>query len=342
MTKLLLGTYTRGKSDGMYTIELNEETHKLENLQLVAETESPTYISYLNNGEVVFSVLSKDDKGGLGSFVKQDENLSLVDSHLQEGAAPCYVAYDKNRSLVYTANYHDGLLQIFKTNDSGRLTLTETISHKGSGPHENQDKAHAHYFDLTPDNQFVVSCDLGTDEVHTYKVDSEGKAEEISKLDVKPGTGPRHLTFHPDGTHAFVFGELSSEMITVKYDKENGSFSVVDTVSTLPEEFTGENSGAALRVSQDGKFLYASNRGHDSIVTFEIKEDYTLNPIDWISTEGKTPRDFNLSKDESFIVTGHQHEDVLTLFERNSENGKLSLLQKDVFAPEVVCIKFLD
>lgn len=336
---LLLGTYTRGNSQGVYTIDLDTNQKALNNLQLLAKTESPTYLTQVDNGKTIYAVYSNDGKGGIASFVKENHKYVLKDAVTEEGSAPCYVAYDKVRKLVYSANYHKGELQIFKTDDNGSLSLIETVKHSGSGPHENQDKAHAHYFDLTPDNKYVVSCDLGTDEVHTYEVDLDGNTKEVSKLDVKGGFGPRHLVFHPDGTHAYLFGELSCEVKVLKY--KDGVFKVIDTVSTLPDDFSGKNSGAAIRISKDGKYLYASNRGHDSIVTYQINDDYSIRAIDWIKTEGKTPRDFNLTPDEQFVIAGHQHEDKLTLFERNKATGKLTLLQKDVEAPEVVCIEFV-
>lgn len=336
---LLLGTYTRGNSQGIYTIDLDTDQRELNNLQLLAETESPTYLAQVDNGKIIYAVYSKNGQGGVASFIKEENSYVLKDAVTEEGSAPCYVAYDKERKLVYSANYHKGELQTFKTDDNGSLSLIETIKHSGSGPHKNQDKAHAHYFDLTPDNNYVVSCDLGTDQVHTYEVDQDGKVKEVSKLDVKGGFGPRHLVFHPDGTHAYLFGELSCEVKVLKY--KAGVFKVIDTVSTLPDDFSGENSGAAIRISKDGKYLYASNRGHDSIVTYQVNGDYSVKAIDWVKTEGNTPRDFNLTPDERFVIVGHQHEDKLTLFERDKETGKLNLLQKDVEAPEVVCVEFI-
>lgn len=336
---LLLGTYTRGNSQGIYTVDLDTKQKELNNLKLIAETGSPTYLTEFNGGDVIYSVYSKDDQGGIASFVKEEGRYILKDTVTEEGAAPCYVAYDEGRKLVYTANYHKGELQILKTDEDGSLSLVQSIEHAGSGPHENQTSAHAHYFDLTPDNKYVVSCDLGTDEVHTYNVDQDGTATEVNKLEVTGGFGPRHLVFHPDGTHAYLFGELSSEISVLEYN--DGTFKVIDTVSTLPEDFTGESSGAAIRISTDGKFLYASNRGHDSIVTYQINDDYLIEAINWIKTEGKTPRDFNLTPDENFVIAGHQHEDKLTLFERDEQTGKLNLVQKDVTAPEVVCVEII-
>lgn len=342
MERLLLGTYTRSKSQGIYIIDLNEKTQNLDNLQLVAVANSPTYLALNDNNDFIYAVHATDEQGGLASYKKDGLNLKLVDEHLETGAAPCYVAYDSDRHLVFTANYHRGILQVFKVDQDGQLTLTDTIQHQGSGPHKNQDKAHAHYFDLTPDKNFVVSCDLGTDEVHTYKVSDDGRASEVAKLNLTPGVGPRHLVFHPDGSHAYIVGELNSSIIVVNYNSETGEFSIIDEVSSLPEDFDGDNSGAAIRISQDGQNLYASNRGHDSIVNFDIQSDYRLTPIQWVPSHGKTPRDFNLSNDERYLVVGHQHENKLSLFERDSLTGVLTLLKKDIYAPEVVCVKFLE
>lgn len=337
-SQIILGTYTRGNSEGIYTIQLDHDNKQLEHLELVAKSESPTYLATESKRPYLYAVYSKDGKGGVGSFTKDG---TFVDAYVEEGSAPCYVAYDEERQLVYSANYHQGLLHVLSVDDSGHLKLADRITHEGSGPHANQEKAHAHYFDLTPDHKFVLSCDLGTDKVQTYQIDEEGKAHEVASLDVDPGTGPRHIAFHPDGQYAYIFGELSSQIITVSYDSNTGELTPVDSITTLPLDFDGESSGAALRVTKDGRFLYATNRGYDSIVAFEVQEDRTLLPLELYPSEGQTPRDFNLSEDERFLVVGHQHEDKLTLFQRNEDTGKLTLVQKDVYAPEVVCVHFI-
>lgn len=337
--QLLLGTYTRRVSEGIYSVDLNTETQKLENLSLIAKVGSPTYLDTNKDKSIIYAVINEDDKGGLVSLVKQDDGTyERKATVVAEGAAPCYVAYDENRQFVYTSNYHDGEVSVYKTDSEGTLELVDTVAHSGSSAHENQDAPHAHYSNLTPDEKFMVACDLGTDKVYTYEVSDEGKLSEVAQLEVAPGTGPRHLVFHPSLDIAYLFGELSSDVLVLDYNTETGEFSVTQTISTIPNDHTSFNGGAAIRITSDGKFVYASNRGHDSLVTYSTDADGKLTLVGYTPTEGETPRDFNLDPSEQFVVVGHQDTDNLTLFERNSGDGTLTLLQKDVEAPEVVCV----
>ncbi|GAB2485492.1 lactonase family protein [Alkalibacterium psychrotolerans] len=339
---ILLGTYTKRESKGVYSIQLNTESKQLESLKHEAAVGNPTYIDGSEDMSLLFSVSKTDDgKGGLASFALNAEGHYVKqDELLEEGAPPCYVAYDGDRRLIYTANYHKGEVAVYQTNSEGMLKLLDKAVHSGKSVHENQDAPHAHYFDLTPDRRFLVACDLGTDKVYTYQLDEENKLQEKAVVEVAPGTGPRHLVFHPDGQHAYVFGELSSEMLVFEYDSNKGEFSHLQTLPTIPDSHSGFNGGAALRITSDGAHLYASNRGHDSIVHFSVQSDGKLERLEFTATEGEIPRDFNLTPDEKFLVVGHQDSDNLTLFERNSEDGTLTLLQKDVYAPEVVCVQF--
>lgn len=341
--KILLGTYTKRESKGIYSIELDSDNKKLGNLKVEAtDIGSPTYLASSKDGQLLFAVAKTDDnQGGLAVYKKEKDAYTHVDTYLAEGAPPCYVAYDETRARVYSANYHKGEVSVFSVNDQGELALLDTATHSGKSVHENQQSPHAHYFDLTPDHQFLIACDLGTDEVITYKLTDEDKLDEVDVISVEPGTGPRHIVFHPSEKYAYVFGELSSEVLAFTYNKNTGTLSHLQTLPSIPNKHTSFNGGAAIRLSADGKFLYASNRGHDSLVIYSVKEDGTLELVDYVSTEGEVPRDFNLDPSDSFVVVGHQDSDNLTLFERNKEDGTLKLLQKDVYAPEVVAVTFI-
>ena len=332
--KIILGTYTRRLSQGIYQIELDTATETLNNLQLVTEETSPTYFAKSKEG-FLYSVTSRDGHGGMSSYDPQNKFLNAV---TEEGASPCYVAVDEARQLVYGANYHKGELNTYKILPDGSLEAAAALFHKEpTGPHKNQDHAHTHYTDLAPDQRLVV-CDLGTDRVYTYDVSEAGEVEEVAVYVAEPGTGPRHLVFHPNKMIAYLFGELDSSVTVLTYDEADGSFTQTQKVSTLPKDFDGENGGAAIRVSND---LYASNRGHNSIAVFAIAADgLSIDSIQTISTEGDFPRDFALSPDNSYVVAANQNSDNLTLYRRDSETGLLSMIQKDVFAPEAVCVYF--
>lgn len=337
--KFLLGSYTRRISEGIYGITLNTKKKELVQLTHLISEDNPTYLDVSDNN-ILYAVAKEGDLGGVASYKTNDNGTyTLLNRVMIEGAPPCYVAVDNKRQVVYGANYHQGILYSYKISEDGSLTLADKVQDNGHGPHENQDGPHVHYADLTPDNRLVV-CDLGNDTVYTYDVENDGKLTEVAKFIASPGTGPRHLVFHPTKPIAYLFGELSSDVLVLDYDANTGSFKELQTISTLPETHTGFNGGAAIRISKDGKFLYASNRGHNSLVVYGVSDDgKVLNTLQWISVEGDFPRDFNLSTNEDFIVVANQNTDNLTLFERNKDTGLLTLLQKDVFAPEVVCVK---
>jgi 6-phosphogluconolactonase len=177
--------------------------------------------------------------------------------------------------------------------------------------------------------------------VYTYDVSAEGKLTEAAVYVAAAGTGPRHLVFHPNHQYAYLVGELDSSLTVLRYNEADGSFEEIQKVPTLPEDFTDFNSGAAVRVSKDGRFVYSSNRGHNSLVVFEVTEDGAgLNFIQRRSTEGDFPRDFDLDPTNKFLVCANQNSDNLTLYRRNAETGELTTIQKDVYAPECVCVLF--
>lgn len=335
--KIILGTYTRRISQGLYQIELDTSAETLNNLELVTEETSPTYFAK-SKENFLYSVTSREGQGGMSSYDAQNKFLNAV---TEEGAPPCYVAVDEQRQLVYGANYHKGELNTYKIQPDGALEAATSLFHKEpTGPHKNQDHAHTHYTDLAPDQRLVV-CDLGTDRVYTYDVSESGEVEEVAVYVAEPGTGPRHLVFHPTEMIAYLFGELDSSVTVLTYDKTDGGFTQKQKVSTLPKDFDGENGGAAIRISNDGRYLYASNRGHNSIAAFAVAEDgLSIDSIQIISTEGDFPRDFALSPDNNYLVAANQNSDNLTLYRRNSETGLLTMIQKDVFAPEAVCVYF--
>lgn len=340
MEKIILGSYTKKDSKGIYSVELDTKNKVLTNLQALITEDNPTFLD-ISNKEIVYTVSKDGDFGGIASYQQtQDGAFTLLNRVTEEGAPPCYVAVDEERQLVYGANYHKGVITSYIINPDGSLSLADRKEHLGNGPHANQNSPHAHYSDLAPDGR-LIACDLGNDTVYTYDVDTKGKLTEVAVFKANPGTGPRHIVFHPNHTSAYLFGELSNEVVVLSYDTTSGVFSQEQVISTLPEDFTDFSGGAAIRVSKDGKFLYASNRGHNSLAVYKINNSgKSLELIQLISVEGDFPRDFDLSPNQQFVIVANQNTDNLTLFERNENTGELTLLQKDFYAPEIVCLKF--
>ncbi|MDR1605667.1 MAG: lactonase family protein [Streptococcaceae bacterium] len=329
---LYFGSYTKRTSQGIYRAELELTTGFLHDLQLVAQEPNPTYLAFDQAGHL-YSVGADNGAGGIAAF---DAEGNLLNHVVEEGAPLCYVAVDEARNLVYGANYHKGEVLVYRRAADGSLTLADKDVHTGSGPHANQSSPHVHYTDLTPDH-YLVACDLGTDEVVTYDVSDEGQLTKLTTYKTAAGAGPRHLVFHPTQKFAYLINELNSTIDVLIYDGV-GYFSHYQTISTLPEDWTAFNGTAAIRISADGNFLYGSNRGHDSIACYRVLADGTLELIQLVKTQGKTPRDFILSSDERLVIVPHQDSDNMTTFSRDTQTGLLNEIQHDFIVPEANCV----
>lgn len=338
---LLLGSYTRHAGTGIYRTSFDPTNEKLAQPQPYITAGNPTYLA-VSNAQRLYSVLAEEKAGGLAAYdLTQLQSPRLINKSVQPGSSPAYVTVDEARQLVYSAKYHMGQLLVHRILPDGGLKLVTTVTDHGHGPKPEQDSAHIHFADLTPD-QRLVTCDLGTDEVHTYQVSPSGAVKEIAVYQTAAGFGPRHIVFHPNGKIAYLVGELGSAVEVLRYHRATGQFTHLQTISTIPADYTAHNGAAAVRISQDGHFLYVSNRGHDSLAIFAINADngqLVLHQL--IATEGEFPRDFALDPSEKYLVCANQNSSNLTLFRRNAQTGKLSLKQKDIPCTEPVCVCFL-
>lgn len=329
---IYFGSYTKRASEGIYTADFDASTGQLTNRKLFATEGNPTYLAFSETG-TVYSVSAQGSQGGIAAYTADGQLINRV---LAEGAPHCYVSVDDKRGLVYAANYHKGQVLSYKMDTKGALTLADCITHTGSGPHENQASAHVHFADLTPDN-YLVTCDLGTDQIVTYDVAPDGKLTELDSYQATAGAGPRHLVFHPIAKIAYLMCELNSTIEVLIYDGR-GDFELMQTISTLPAGHTGFNGTAAIRISADGQFVYGSNRGNDSIAVYKTLGDASLELVEIVPTHGKTPRDFALVADDQYIIVAHQDSDNVTIFERSATTGRLTELSSDFVAPEAVCV----
>lgn len=339
-----IGTYTKGDSKGIYSFTLDTAAKQISNVKAVAELNNPTYVNISNDNKVLYAVVKEGDKGGVASFAinNQTGELTELSRQVTEGASPCHVSVDKNNQQVVTANYHRGTVEAYLVNEDGTVNRSTSImQHEGQGPHERQEKPHTHFSGFTPDEKFVVAVDLGIDKVITYKIDN-GALTEAHTLLVKAGSGPRHITFHPNGKYAYVMTELSNEVIALSYNAETGIFTELQYIAAIPEDFTENSQGSAIHISSDGRFVYAGNRGHNSIAVFRVNEETgELALVEYTSTEGNWPRDFAFDPTESFIVASNEESGNLVLYARDKETGRLSVIQSDVAVPYPVCVKFL-
>jgi 6-phosphogluconolactonase len=335
-----VGTYTNGDSKGIYSFVLDTEAGKITDVKVAAELGNPTYLTLSQDRQYLYSVVKDGDNGGVAAFSVISGELQFINSEVLAGSPPCHVSIDDEQRFVFSTNYHKGTVDSYLIQEGAVSKPVAIIQHTGSGPDPRQEKAHTHYAGMTPDGKHLAVVELGCDLVFTYSVNDDGTLIEKNRLELRPGSGPRHLEFHPlNPSIAYVMTEFSSEVIVLSY--ENGTFSEIQSISTLPADFTENNQGSAIHVSSDGKFVYAGNRGHNSIAVFEVnQENGHVQLVEMVSTEGDWPRDFEIDPTGKFLIASNQNSSNLVLFERNSETGKLTLLQNDIAVPNPVCIKF--
>lgn len=348
MTKYLgyIGTYTKGDSKGVYSFSFDTDSAKITDINAVANLENPTYVTVSKDNQYLYAVLKEGDEGGVASYsINQTSGeLTPINKQLLPGASPCHVSLDSNRKFLFSSNYHKGSVESYLLNPTtGAINSpVSIIKHEGSGPDPRQEKPHTHFAGVTPDEKYVAVVELGTDCLITYQIGEGGTLEEVSRLPLKGGSGPRHLAYHPHKNLAYIMTEFSSEVIVLTYHPENGHFTEKQYISTLPDDFNENNQGSAIHISSDGRFVYAGNRGHNSIAVLRVdQETGELSFVERTSTEGDWPRDFMFDPTENFIVASNQESSNIVLFSRDLNTGKLTLLQSNIKVPHPVCIKFL-
>jgi 6-phosphogluconolactonase len=343
-----IGTYTYGESKGIYKFVLNEDNCCIEDIQLVGKLCYPTYLAINKNNTYLYSVIKDGETGGLASF-KIDTNtykLQPLNYNFTKGKSPCHIILDKSNNYAFTSNYHKGELISYKLSPDGSIENSlDKIIHTGFGPNKlRQDSSHIHFADFTPDGNYLCTVDLGLDKLSVYEFKEGTLIESIEKnLNFKPGCGPRHIVFHPNGHFAYILTELSSEVITLKYDKFKSLFVDIQYISALPLNCSIESAGGAIHISSDGKYLYTSNRGHDSITVFSV--DSISGKLEFLSNtmlKGQVPRDFSISPSGNFLIVANQYTSNLELYSINNGTGALTYLNVSEYIPNPVCIKFLN
>jgi 6-phosphogluconolactonase len=347
---LHVGTYTSGKSDGIYTYGMDPTTGALHQINS-AKSNNPSFL-VVNPGRFLYAVnevseLDGKRTGGVSAFAIHPRTLDLtfINQQPSEGADPCHLSFDRARKNLLVANYTGGSVAVLPIRSDGSLgPAVDVKQHEGSGPREQQKGPHAHCIKLDRANRFAFAADLGSDKVMIYRFNPvSGKLDPAQQpsATLHPGAGPRHLTFHPNGKYLYVINELDSSLTTFKYDATHGALTAFETVSTLPRDFSGTSYCADIHVSQSGRFLYGSNRGHNSIVVFAIDAPSgRLSLVEHVSTEGKWPRNFTIDPTGRFLLVANQHTDNVVTFRIDSQTGRLKATnQTDIPVP--VCLQFL-
>lgn len=348
-----VGTYTSGKSEGIYLYRLDLTSGKLTHAATARGVRDPSFIALAPGRGNLYAVNEVEDFGGkksgaLSSFAidQRTGNLRFLNHQPSLGGAPCYVDVDRGGRFVLLANYSGGNVAVLPIKGDGSLgEATDLKQDVGSSINvDRQEGPHAHCIVLDPANRFAYGCDLGTDKVMIYRFDSRrGKLipGRMPWVQLKPGAGPRHITFHPDGKYAYVINELHATVTAFTHDRDRGDLKEVETIPTLPADFTGENTSADIHVSPDGRFLYCSNRGHDSIAAFQIApRSGKLTFIGHQSSGGKAPRNFAIDPTGAFLLVANQKSDNIVTYRRDIKTGRLSATGHVADVPSPVCLKF--
>ena len=349
---VFVGTYTEqegSESKGIYVFRMNPASGELTFESIVEGISNPSYLDFHPGHNTLYAVNEVQDfvgeKGGGVSALSIGSGASgVLNQQPSQGTDPCHISVEQTGRFALVANYSSGSVAMFPVQPNGQLgPATDIVQHSGSSVHpERQAGPHAHCVLPDPTNRFAIVVDLGLDKFLVYEMNlGNGKLNKHAEVKVQPGAGPRHLTFHPNGKFAYLVNELNATLTGYRYHAEAGSFEELQTVSALPGGFTGENLCAAIKVSPDGNFLYASNRGHDSIVCFRIDENTgMLTYRSHTSTGGKEPRDFAIDPSGNFLLAANQKSHTILTFRIDGESGELTRTGHEVEVSMPVCLKF--
>ena len=345
---LLIGTYTKGKSKGIYVYRFYTETGRTAYLNEIDDVSNPSYLTVSSNNKFVYAVNENGKDGEVSAFkfdAKQGK-LQFINKKSSLGADPCYISVDKDQKSAFVANYSSGTIAVLPIEKDGSLAnAVQTMHDDGHGVNkERQEAAHVHTAVLSPDEKYVLYTDLGTDKLHVTRYKS-GKDKPLTDakppfVSITPGDGPRHLVFSNDKKHVYLITEMGSNVYVFDYD--SGKLKEKQTATFLPKDFKGQTAGAAIHLSPDGKFLYASNRLEtNNITVFAVNEETgALTQVQQVSSFGKNPRDFAIDPTGNFMLVANQDSDTIFTYRIDKATGKLSRIGGVIEIGNPVCLKF--
>ena len=351
-----LGTYTGPKSRGIYVSRFDPTAGTLANPELAAETASPSFLAVHPSRDFLFAVNEVGEFGGekagsVSAFAmdRTAGKLTMVNQQSSRGGSPCHIVCDSKGRHVLVANYTGGNVAVLPVGTDGRLgPSTGFVQHTGSSVNKDRQTApHAHSINLDASNRFAYVADLGLDKVLIYRFDgSKGTlaAANPSAATLDPGAGPRHFALHPSGRHAYVINELTCTITTFRRDARTAGLETIQTISTLPDGQSVAKgfSTAEVQVHPSGRFLYGSNRGHDSIAVFAIDgKTGRLTAVQHEPTQGSTPRNFGIDPTGAFLLAANQRSDSVVVFRIDTRTGRLTPTGAKIEVGSPVCVKFV-
>jgi 6-phosphogluconolactonase len=349
-----VGSYTGARSKGIYAWRFDAATGVATPLGLAAQAVNPSFLAVHPSNRYLYATSEVGSRGGQpGGGVEAfaidaaSGKLTPLNQVSSRGAGPAFVAVDRTGSDVLVANYSGGSIAVCPIKEDGRLgEATAFVQHEGSSINRlRQREPHAHSINVSPDNRFAIAADLGLDKLLIYRFDAAKGTlapNDPPFAAVKPGSGPRHFTFHPSGRFAYAINELASTVTAFSYDAARGALSELQTVSTLPGGFLGDSTTAEVQVDAAGRFLYGSNRGHDSIAVFAIDAATgTLTPVEHVSTRGRTPRNFGIDPTGGYLFAANQDSGNVAILRIDAQTGRLTATGKVLEVGSPVSVKFV-
>jgi 6-phosphogluconolactonase len=351
---LYVGNYTKGESKGIYDYTYNAGSGELKPLGLIAETRNPSFLAADPAGKLLYAVNEVGDYEGKSSGAvtafridHATGKLAQLNQVASRGADPCYISFDKTGKYALVANYTGGNIAVFPVESDGRIgEASAFVQHTGKGTNpERQEGPHAHWIETSPDNRYAIASDLGLDELLVYHFDSSNGAltpDDPPIAKTAAAAGPRHVSFSPDGKFAYAIAEMNSTITVFSYDASSGRLQPIQAASTLPKDFKGENDTAEIHVHPSGRFLFGSNRGHNSIAVFSIdKRTGHITPAGDFSTQGKTPRNFEIDPTGSRLFVANMDSNNIVVFKIDQKTGKLTPTGQVLQAPIPVSLRFV-
>ena len=350
---VFFGCNNARRSKGIHVSRLDLATGKLSTPELVAECATSSFLAIHPNGQFLYSVddtnFDGQGNGSVRAFAidRSTGKLTPRNRVASHGATPAHLVVDGRGKNVLVANYNSGSAAVLPVKEDGSLAeASSVVQHSGSGPDPSRQRGpHAHSINVSPDNRFAIVADLGLDNVFVYRFDSDKGLLEPNDppyVKVAPGAGPRHFAFHRDGRFAYVINEMASTVTAFAYDRPRGVLKELQTITTLPKGFTGRSTTAEVQVHPSGRYLYGSNRGHDSVAVFSIDaREGTLTLVEITPTQGKTPRNFGIDPTGAFLLAAHQDTDNVVVFRVDAKTGRVTPTGQILEVGSPVCVKFL-